>query len=114
MSTTITEIDQNEIQVVINGKDFEQISKIAREYGVEHPSEIIAFALEIMQHSHGRPIAITEPSGYTTSFMPKKASITGSHKKRIKDGRISTVTFFVWMIIIELIIIGYFIYGFYN
>lgn len=61
---------ETEGQITITNGDFQALRKIASDYNISDESDVIAFAIGILERANGRAVSIEQDDGSIVKFIP--------------------------------------------
>lgn len=57
-------------EITITNGDYQALKKIAKSYGIADESDVITFAIGILDKANGKPISIEQADGSVIKFIP--------------------------------------------
>lgn len=72
------------VELEIANGDLAALKKATEKYGVHDLTDMIAFAIGVLDEADGRPVAATDEDGRLKKFMPSKAITKNATKQQDK------------------------------
>lgn len=70
MAISKDKFSETEGTIKITNGDFQALHKIAEQYGMTDESDVIAFAIGVLNEANGRPIQVQKNDGSLIKFAP--------------------------------------------